>query len=89
MADDDRRDGRVALVRFWMRQNLLHTPVPLIGAAGLRADVPWTLAARTPAPGSGQRGGSVPSRTGARSASPNSRRLARCVTLTAMPSAQN
>jgi hypothetical protein len=40
---------RAALVRFWMRQLLLRAPVPLTGAAALRADVAWQKAAWTPA----------------------------------------
>jgi len=36
------------LFRFWGRQHLLRAPVPLIGAAALRADVPWQKAAWTP-----------------------------------------
>jgi len=40
---------RAALVRFWTRHNLLRTPVPLTGAAALRAEAPqdragWTAA---------------------------------------------
>ena len=40
---------RAALVRFWTRHNLLRTPVPLTGAAALRAETPqdrtgWTAA---------------------------------------------
>lgn len=33
---------RAALVRFWRRHHFLRSPVPLTGAAALRADVPWT-----------------------------------------------
>jgi hypothetical protein len=40
---------RAALIRFWARQKLLRTPVPLTGAVALRADMPadrvgWTAA---------------------------------------------
>jgi hypothetical protein len=34
---------RAALIRFWARQKLLRTPVPLTGAAALRADTPWAI----------------------------------------------
>jgi hypothetical protein len=44
----DRRAGRAALIRFWTRQNLLHAPIPLIGAAALRADTCWTRTAWVP-----------------------------------------
>ena len=37
-----RAPARGALVRFWRRQGLLRAPVPLTGAAALRADAPWT-----------------------------------------------
>ena len=40
---------RAALVRFWTRQKLLRTPVPLTGAAALRAETPFDPAAWTPA----------------------------------------
>ena len=40
---------RAALVRFWTRQKLLRTQVPLTGAATLRAETPFDLAAWTPA----------------------------------------
>jgi len=40
---------RAALVRFWTRQDLLRMPVPLTGAAALRAGTPFDLAAWTPA----------------------------------------
>jgi hypothetical protein len=40
---------RAALVRFWTRQKLLRTPVPLTGAAALRAETPFDLASWTPA----------------------------------------
>jgi hypothetical protein len=39
---------RAALVRFWTRQKLLRTPVPLTGAAALRAETPFDLASWTP-----------------------------------------
>ena len=32
---------RAALIRFWIRHRLLRTPVPLTGAAALRAETPW------------------------------------------------
>jgi hypothetical protein len=38
---------RAALVRFWTRHHLLRTPVPLTGAAALRADTPWARDAWT------------------------------------------
>jgi hypothetical protein len=44
----DRRAGRSALVRFWRRQHLLRAPFPLIGAAALRADLPWAPTAWLP-----------------------------------------
>src|SRR5690348_6485014 len=34
---------RAALVRHWVKHRLLRLPVPLTGAAALRADAPWTL----------------------------------------------
>jgi hypothetical protein len=40
----DRRAGRAALIRFWQREQLLHTPFPLIAAAALRADTAWAPA---------------------------------------------
>ena len=40
---------RTALVRFWTRQRLLRTPLPLTGAAALRAETPWDLPAWLPA----------------------------------------
>jgi hypothetical protein len=40
---------RAALVRFWMRHSVLRTPVPLTGAAALRAETPFDLAAWLPA----------------------------------------
>jgi len=40
---------RAALVRYWMRHRLLRTPVPLTGAAALRAETPWELPAWLPA----------------------------------------
>jgi hypothetical protein len=40
---------RAALVRFWMRRKLLRTPVPLTGAAALRAETPFDWAAWAPA----------------------------------------
>jgi hypothetical protein len=40
---------RAALTRFWSRQNLLRTPVPLTGAAALRAEVSFAPTAWTPA----------------------------------------
>jgi hypothetical protein len=40
----DRRAGRAALVRAWQRHALLQAPFPLIAAAALRAEAPWTQA---------------------------------------------
>ena len=40
---------RAALVRFWTRQQLLRTRVPLTGAAALRAETPFDWAAWAPA----------------------------------------
>lgn len=40
---------RAALVRFWTRRNLLRTPVPLTGAASLRAEQSWEPRAWIPA----------------------------------------
>jgi hypothetical protein len=40
---------RAALVRFWMRHRVLRAPVPLTGAAALRPETPWALAAWIPA----------------------------------------
>jgi hypothetical protein len=40
---------RAALIRFWTRGKILRTPVPLTGAAALRADTPWELSAWLPA----------------------------------------
>jgi hypothetical protein len=36
-----RRPMRAALVRFWVSQRLLRTPVPLTGDRALRPDTPW------------------------------------------------
>jgi hypothetical protein len=33
--------GRIALIRSWQRQRLTSLPVPLTGAASLRAETPW------------------------------------------------
>jgi hypothetical protein len=49
IAGSTRPPIRAALVRFWTRQRLLRTPVPLTGAAALRAETPFDLAAWTPA----------------------------------------
>lgn len=38
-----RAAGRAALVRFWTRHRLLRAPIPLTGAAALRADTPWAM----------------------------------------------
>jgi len=38
---------RAALVRFWVRHRLLQAPVPLTGAAALRAETPWARSAWT------------------------------------------
>ena len=40
---------RAALIRFWMRQRLLRTPVPLTGAASLRPGIAWEIEAWIPA----------------------------------------
>jgi len=48
-AGGDRPPVRAALIRFWMRQKLLRTPVPLTGAAALRPDTPWEPDAWLPA----------------------------------------
>ena len=40
---------RAALIRFWTQQKLLRAPVPLTGAAALRADTSWDAAAWMPA----------------------------------------
>ena len=40
---------RAALIRFWTTQRLLRAPVPLTGAAALRADTPWDASAWIPA----------------------------------------
>ena len=44
----DRRAGRAALIRFWTRRTLLHAPIPLTGAAALRADTSWAPTAWVP-----------------------------------------
>lgn len=36
-----RHAGRAALLRFWMRQKIIHVPVPLTAAASLGGEVPW------------------------------------------------
>src|SRR3954452_10141077 len=40
---------RAALIRFWTKDRLLCVPVPLTGAAALRADMQWDAAAWVPA----------------------------------------
>ncbi len=40
---------RAALLRFWVRQRLLRVPVPLTGAAALRAETPFERSAWLPA----------------------------------------
>jgi hypothetical protein len=40
---------RAALIRLWQRQNILHAPVPLTGAAALGAEAPGAEAAWAPA----------------------------------------
>jgi hypothetical protein len=40
---------RAALIRQWVRRGLLRVPVPLTGAAALRADTPWAPNAWIPA----------------------------------------
>lgn len=39
----DRAPVRAALIRFWLRQKLLRTPVPLTGARALRPDTDWDI----------------------------------------------
>jgi hypothetical protein len=41
----DRPPIRAALIRFLVRQNIMRMPVPLTGAAALRADAPWDAGA--------------------------------------------
>jgi len=48
-AGGERAPCRAALIRFWMKQRLLRTPIPLTGAAALRADIPWSIDAWVPA----------------------------------------
>jgi hypothetical protein len=36
---------RAALVRYWTRHRLFRSPVPLTGAASLRAETPWEISA--------------------------------------------
>ena len=40
---------RAALVRYWTRRYLLRVPIPLTGAAALRAEVSWKADAWIPA----------------------------------------
>ena len=40
---------RAALVRFWVKERLLHAPVPLTGDRALRPDTPWDADAWVPA----------------------------------------
>ncbi len=49
LAGGARAPIRAALVRFWTRQKLLRTQVPLSGAAALRAETPFDPAGWTPA----------------------------------------
>jgi hypothetical protein len=42
-AGGERPPIRAALIRFWTRQKLLRSPIPLTGAAALRADTPWDI----------------------------------------------
>ena len=49
LAGGARAPIRAALVRFWTRQKMLRTQVPLTGAAALRAETPFDPAAWTPA----------------------------------------
>ena len=49
LAGGARAPIRAALVRFWTRQKLLRTQVPLTGAAALRAETPFDPAAWAPA----------------------------------------
>src|ERR1700751_343464 len=39
---------RAALIRFWVRHRVLRAPIPLTGAAALRADTPFELSASQP-----------------------------------------
>jgi hypothetical protein len=39
---------RAALIRFWTRHRVLRTPIPLTGAAALRAETPFELSAWQP-----------------------------------------
>lgn len=48
IASGTRPPIRAALVRFWVRQELLRTAVPLTGAAALRAETPVELSAWLP-----------------------------------------
>jgi hypothetical protein len=36
---------RAALIRFWVRHRVLRMPIPLTGAAALRAETPFGLSA--------------------------------------------
>ena len=49
LAGGARSPIRAALVRFWTRQKLLRTPVPLTGAAALRAETSFDLDSWAPA----------------------------------------
>jgi len=40
---------RAALIRYWTRHGLFRSPVPLTGAASLRAETPWAVDAWVPA----------------------------------------
>ena len=44
----ERAPIRAAAVRYWGRRGVLRTPIPLTGAAALRADTPWGIEAWLP-----------------------------------------
>jgi len=44
----ERAPIRAAAVRYWGRRGVLRTPIPLTGAASLRADTPWGIGAWLP-----------------------------------------
>ncbi len=61
----------------------------MAGSAGDGTVTSTTYSGRPlPRPCSGRRGATVPSRSGARLAKPNSRRFARCVTATTIPAGE-
>ena len=97
-----RTAARAALVRFWTHHRLLRCRAPdrsngrrSMGVKGAGGSSGSTLSAGgvsrgrpRPRPGSGRYGGRTTSRSDARPLSPNSRRLDRCVTSTAIPAAR-